>query len=558
MTTDKTPNIRTLTRKETKSRRKAMVIKVLSFKIQANKLSHAKKQYLHNLSLEAKYFYNYLVYLSQINFMDDFGNLIYPNNLFKFNTKSNFIKIFNHKDKSYEPFELKFLSSQVKQEILTKIQSSIKAISKAKSKGRKVGQLKFKSFINIPFKQFNATFCLSDNCKKLSLQGNKNSSFHLIRNRNLLNLAKELKLFNEIKFNNKIYKQVSLKKLIDLKIIEIANAELISSYNGDYFFNLTVYFNPNSLKEANLFQGTKLSQDELSILNDTQIGLDPGVASEQTMNCNETYASISMNSRNLINPNQIKQLKKLKKKQRKINRHVSKSKKAKKLGKSTRNNSTGFYTGNFKSLKQNINTIQNNINNHKKDTVVKLHSIFKLFKQVSFQDENLKSWHANKKFKYSSPMQKGLLGKQYSKLKHEYNHPDNKLTYKYKLSSKYLRTTKTCICGAVNKNITLKDREYICPQCGYHNNRDTHSSYIINNTLNHIEYELEYQNKAVLGCGIQSKDLGLSNKTLILDSNLGQIITSTKTEKVFHILSSKLKSQNFELKFNRFNQGDIL
>ena len=545
------PSDRIQTRKETKSRRSSMVIKVLSFNIQKNKLSKDKKFYLKTLFLEAKYYYNYLIYLSQQSVTDNYGNTVYPYNLFEFNTKSNQILVYENSSNSYLPYKLKFLSSQVKQELLKKIQSSIKSLSKAKTKGRKIGHLKFKSFVNLPLKQFNNSFYLSDNGKKLSLQGNKKSSFHLVRNKNLTQLSKELNL----NFNG----QISLKKLIDLNIIEIANAELASSYKKDtYFFNLTVYFNPQYLKKAYLFQGTKLSQEDTSLISQLNLGLDAGIASEQTINIGETFSSISINSRNPVNKAQSNKLKKLKHYQRKLNRHIAKSKKHKKLNKDNnkniiRNNDKGFYTGKFKELKQQINSIQDNLNNHKTDSIAKITSIYDLFSQITFQDEMVKSWHKNKKMKFSSPIQKGILGKVYAKLKNNYDSENNqtinngKTHYKYRKLSQSLRTTKTCVCGNVNKDITLKDRVYVCSQCGYVNDRDTHSSYIINHTLNHIEYQQE----EVLGCGMQPKDWGL-NKDLMLNSNLGQTITSAKTEQVFNILSSKLKSNNLSIKLNNY------
>ena len=545
------PSARIQSRKETKARRSSMVIKVLSFTIQKNKLSQEKRIYLKTLFLEAKYYYNYLIYLSQQSVTDNYGNTVYPYNLFEFNTKSNQILVYENSSNSYLPYELKFLSSQVKQELLKKIQSSIKSLSKAKTKGRKIGHLKFKSFVNLPLKQFNNSFYLSDNGKKLSLQGNKKSSFHLVRNKNLTQLSKELNL----NFNG----QISLKKLIDLNIIEIANAELASSYKKDtYSFNLTVYFNPQYLKKANLFQGTKLSQEDTSLISQLNLGLDAGIASEQTINIGETFSSISINSRNPVNKAQSNKLKKLKHYQRKLNRHIAKSKKHKKLNKDNnkniiRNNDKGFYTGKFKELKQQINSIQDNLNNHKTDSIAKITSIYDLFAQITFQDEMVKSWHKNKKMKFSSPIQKGILGKVYAKLKNNYDSENNqtinngKTHYKYRKLSQSLRTTKTCVCGNVNKDITLKDRVYVCSQCGYVNDRDTHSSYIINHTLNHIEYQQE----EVLGCGMQPKDWGL-NKDLMLNSNLGQTITSAKTEQVFNILSSKLKSNNLSIKLNNY------
>ncbi len=108
------PSARLQTRRETQSRRSSMVIKVLSFNIQKNKLSKNKKSYLKTLFLEAKYYYNYLIYLSQQYITDNYGNTVYPHNLFEFNTKSNQILVYEHSTNSYLPYELKFLSSQVK------------------------------------------------------------------------------------------------------------------------------------------------------------------------------------------------------------------------------------------------------------------------------------------------------------------------------------------------------------------------------------------------------------------------------------------------------------
>jgi putative transposase len=33
-------------------------------------------------------------------------------------------------------------------------------------------------------------------------------------------------------------------------------------------------------------------------------------------------------------------------------------------------------------------------------------------------------------------------------------------------------SSKMCLCGYINKDLTLKDREWDCPQCGRHNDRD--------------------------------------------------------------------------------------
>ena len=282
------------TKKATKIRRESMVIKVLSFNIQENKLSLPKKKFLKLLNYEAKYYYNYLINSSEF-FTDDYGDSVRKINLFDFNTKSNRITVYWGGE--YIDYELQVLTSQMKQEIVTKIQSSIKGLAKRKAKGGKVGKLKYKSVVNVPLNQYNVTYYLSDDAKKLRIQGQKKQTFHWIRNKNLTKLAKNLGLG-----------KVSLKKLMDLKIIELANAEIIG-----YQFNLTMYFNMQSLRDANWFQGSRLPA-----LREVQVGLDAGIKSELTINTNEQLKSIEIDARN------SPKLKKLKKYQRKFNRHISK------------------------------------------------------------------------------------------------------------------------------------------------------------------------------------------------------------------------------------------
>lgn len=570
---DKVKSQRSLSLKETKERRKNMAIKVLSFNIQSNKLSQTKKHYLKLLSLEAKWFYNYLVYLSQINIVNDYGDLIYPHNLFTFNTKSNWINVYTY-DKElnnyiYVDYELKVLSSQMKQEILKRIQSSIKSMIEKqkknklnKSKNTKIGQLKFKSFVNIPLKQFNNSFYLSDNCKKLSLQGNKKLTFHLIRNKNLNHLSKTLGLNNSS--GNKLNK-VSLSKLISSKHIEIANAEIQYNPNKEqYIFNLTIYFNKESLKQANLFQGTQLNHHDKNFISSLTVGIDCGISNELTVNVGDIYQSVSLDTK--INS---KKLKGLKKYQKRMNKHISKSKKLNAKDNLDKNNSNKpiYKSKKFKELKRNLNRIQNNIINHKKDTVNKIVSLLDNFKQISFQKELIHTWHKNKTFHFSKIVQHGIRGKIYAKWKYKYlqqeefnkknldNSTVNKIV-KYKQIESKERTTKNCICGKTN-HITLKDRVYTCRHnnCGYKNNRDTHSSYYINH-FNIVNNKLS--SKIISDSGIESEDKANYRNIDKLYSNSEKKITSSDTEKstteMFYALcKAKLNSKTLTITLNKFN-----
>lgn len=57
---------------------------------------------------------------------------------------------------------------------------------------------------------------------------------------------------------------------------------------------------------------------------------------------------------------------------------------------------------------------------------------------------------------------------------------------------KWYPSSKTCECGYINKTLSLKDRKWICPECGSINNRDLLAS---KNILRRGIYELESKSK---------------------------------------------------------------
>lgn len=143
--------------KNTAEKRKNQQCKVRICKIQNNHLSKDKKDYLIRLFLEAKWFYNWV--LSQ-------------EDIFKVDYKQKEITILN-KDKQQEKRNIIYLSSQMRQAILSRIQSNIKSLSTNKKNGKNVGKLNFVSYVSsIPLKQNNNTHKIIGNY--LKLQGYKN------------------------------------------------------------------------------------------------------------------------------------------------------------------------------------------------------------------------------------------------------------------------------------------------------------------------------------------------------------------------------------------------
>ena len=88
------------------------------------------------------------------------------------------------------------------------------------------------------------------------------------------------------------------------------------------------------------------------------------------------------------------------------------------------------------------------------------------YSHVYFQDENLNGW----KVRYGKTVQHSVLGRVKSTLK---RHKDQ-----CTMLSRYLPTTKLCPeCGSLNESITLHDRAFKCPHCGYfHPSRDVHAA----------------------------------------------------------------------------------
>ena len=121
--------------KTTHEKRKSQVCRVYMLKIQYNKLSARQKEDLKMLFVEAKWLYNDILNYGSIK-----GNSIFDYEL------GNVVEV-KLPDGSFDGRNLDHIGSQMKQSVYTDLKSSIKALSKLKKKGFKVGRLKFKSEI---------------------------------------------------------------------------------------------------------------------------------------------------------------------------------------------------------------------------------------------------------------------------------------------------------------------------------------------------------------------------------------------------------------------------
>ena len=200
----------------TRERRSQMDCCVISVKIQENRLSKAKLEKLKRCFLEAKWLYN-----AVLSSTGDFP---------RSGIKTVLVKV----GETFEERKISSLSSHMKQSVVDSVCANVYNLSKAKSKGLKVGKLKFKKECNeIDLKQFNNTY--------------------------------KIKSKSKISVQNIGVLVVNGLEQINLDEVEFANAKLIQKPSG-FYINITVY----SKKQSQ-------SNTEKEIL-----GLDMGIKDQLT------------------------------------------------------------------------------------------------------------------------------------------------------------------------------------------------------------------------------------------------------------------------------------
>lgn len=149
---------------KTIERHSKMACKTIQCKIIDNKLSIEKRNYLYRLFLETKWFYNDIIRYGKTE------------NIFNYDYKNQIVLIKNRVGE-YEGRHLFHLTAQMRQAIVQKTFSNIKALATKKKQGKleEVGVLKFKTSVNaIPLNQFGATYKIINN-KYIQFQSfNKN------------------------------------------------------------------------------------------------------------------------------------------------------------------------------------------------------------------------------------------------------------------------------------------------------------------------------------------------------------------------------------------------
>lgn len=208
--------------KATRERRSQMDCRVISTKIQENRLSKAKLEKLKRCFPEAKWLYNAIVATETLS-LDD--------------TSTVQVKV----QDTFEEREIKCLSAQMKQSVMESVKTNISNLSKAKKKGLKVGRLQFKRECNeINLKQFGHTYAIKGK-NKIRVQGIG------------ILVVNGLEQINQDE-------------------VEFANAKLIQKPSG-YYIHLTVYTKkqPEALVEKEVLGLDMGIKDQLTFSNGVKV-----------------------------------------------------------------------------------------------------------------------------------------------------------------------------------------------------------------------------------------------------------------------------------------------
>jgi putative transposase len=209
---------RKTTRQETRNRRLSQSAKVYELKVTSNRFSQTTKKHLHKLFLEGKWLYN---------------QILESNNIKNFDTKIHEVQV--KTPNGPETRKLSTISSQMKQAIKDRTFMNVLSLHALKLKGKRIGRLKFKSYLHsIPLKQNNVTFSINRKDKTIRIQGLK-QKLHI-------------KGLDQIPEN-----------------CEIANANLIN-YDNEYYIHVTTY----------------VPKIEVSV-PETSIGIDFGCQTQLTL-----------------------------------------------------------------------------------------------------------------------------------------------------------------------------------------------------------------------------------------------------------------------------------
>ncbi len=301
----------------TKEKRKSQIPVVYQLKLNLDSVSQETRNRLFSLFLEAKWLYNYIV--------ADIENRL---NAEAYKLKKVQVKV----GENYEEREIVNLSVQMRQAIVDRIRQNLYALHKQKTKGYKVGKLRFKKQVNsIPLKQVGKTFKFVNKQKtRVKIEGFK-KAFRVLGGHQIPASA------------------------------DIAKAELVKKPSGIYLF-VTCYIDKEKYPQIHCTRYNK-----------------KGIQKQKVQQKFEGPIGIDFKPTGLVLSNGIK-----------IEWIVKETKKLKRLQKKLARQKRG--SKNWHKTKNKIARLYEKMVNIKRDIINKVLALLYCYQVVCYQNDSIKRW----------------------------------------------------------------------------------------------------------------------------------------------------------------------
>ena len=244
-------------------------------------------------------------------------------------------------------------------------------------------------------------------------------------------------------------KQVRLKEFGYLPVGAVVTNGTVSYVAGRFYVSLVVDIDEKSKYNKDL----EASYHKVT----TGIGIDLGIKNLAIVSNGKAFNNINKSSR-------IKRLeKRLRREQRRLShKYESKKKKGGKIA---------TVSANIEKQKLKVQKLHHRINEIREDYENKvIHEIVKQ-KPSTVEDLNVKGMMKNRH------LAKAVATQRFNYLLTKLKRKAEIIGIEMRVVDRFYPSSKTChFCGHIHKGLKLKDRVYICPECGYTQDRDFNAS----------------------------------------------------------------------------------
>lgn len=258
--------------------------------------------------------------------------------------------------------------------------------------------------------------------------------------------------YDAIKFKNG---KVNLERIGKVKYTTNYDIPSLSKYNnprchfdGKYWY-LTLGFEHN--------------ENQVELNSDLSVGVDLGIKDLAVVNCLE---------KPIKNINKSKKIKRLKKRLKRMQRQLSRKYEANKdKNKFIKTNNILKLEGQMKLVYRKLSNIRNNHVHEATSKIIKLKPY-----RIVMEDLNIRGMMKNKHLSKAIQEQCFYEFIRQIKYKCKFN------GIEFAQADRFYPSSKICsYCGSIKRNLKLKDRIYVCEECGYVIDRDKNASINLGN-----------------------------------------------------------------------------